>query len=180
MDSIVRSIVGTATAYGVQTAYPSSGTSTAYPGSSMSGSATAFPGTATGMGGGFGTELNLGEIGHARKTMMGVKLDQAGEDISGRQKVDVKGYLTDLASVTPRNANSIGDIKKGRMLLTALKQSNPKHAPAWIASAGLEEADGKLTAARNIIIKGTEMCPQSEDVWLEAIRLMEPDEVSIV
>ena len=43
---------------------------------------------------------------------------------------------------------------------------------AWIASARLEEVTGKLQAARNLIMKGCEECPKSEDVWLEAARLM--------
>ena len=42
---------------------------------------------------------------------------------------------------------------------------------AWIASARLEEVTGKLQAARNIIMRGSEVCPRSEDVWLEAARL---------
>ena len=28
-----------------------------------------------------------------------------------------------------------------------------------------------MQAARNTIVKGTEVCPKNEDVWLEAIRL---------
>ena len=28
-----------------------------------------------------------------------------------------------------------------------------------------------MQAARNTIMKGTEVCPKNEDVWLEAIRL---------
>jgi len=63
-------------------------------------------------------------------------------------------------------------VKKGRTLLKSVRETNPKHAPAWIASARLEELTGKLQAARNLIMKGTEECAKSEDVWLEAIRLM--------
>lgn len=31
---------------------------------------------------------------------------------------------------------------------------------------------GKMQMARNLIMKGCEECPKSEDVWLEAARLM--------
>lgn len=41
----------------------------------------------------------------------------------------------------------------------------------WIAAARLEEVTGRMQAARNTIIKGTEVCSKNEDVWLEAIRL---------
>jgi len=41
----------------------------------------------------------------------------------------------------------------------------------WIAAARLEEVTGHMQAARNIITKGTEVCPNNEDLWLEATRL---------
>ena len=59
-----------------------------------------------------------------------------------------------------------------RLLLKSIRDSNPKHPPAWIASANLEEVTGKQQTARNLIISGCEQCPSSEDLWVEAIRLM--------
>ena len=41
----------------------------------------------------------------------------------------------------------------------------------WIAAARLEEVTGRMQAARNTIMKGCEICPMNEDVWLEAVRL---------
>lgn len=64
------------------------------------------------------------------------------------------------------------DVKKARLLLKSVRETNPKHPPAWIASATLEEVTGKLQAARSLIMAGCEQCPKSEDLWLEAIRLM--------
>lgn len=43
--------------------------------------------------------------------------------------------------------------------------------PGWIAAARLEEVTGRMQSARNIIMKGTEVCSKDEDVWLEAVRL---------
>ena len=162
---------GTQTAFpGTQTAYPGqSGTETAYPGM-VSGMATAYPGMSTVNGG----ELNLGEIGHARKTMMGAKLDAMADSVSGQTVVDAKGYLTDLNGLMPKNLGNIGDIKRGRILLKSVRETNPKHPPAWIASAMLEKVSGKLQQARNIIIKGTEVNPDSEEIWEEAIKLVAP------
>jgi hypothetical protein len=68
--------------------------------------------------------------------------------------------------------NYCSDVKKARLLLKSVRETNPKHPPAWIASARLEEVTGKLQAARNLIMKGCEECPKSEDLWLEAARLM--------
>ena len=64
------------------------------------------------------------------------------------------------------------DVKKARLLLKSVRETNPKHPPAWIASARLEEVTGKVQAARNLIMKGCEECPKAEDVWLEAARIM--------
>lgn len=74
--------------------------------------------------------------------------------------VDPKGYLTDLHSMLPQHGGDVADIKKARLLLKSVRETNPKHPPAWIASARLEEVTGKLQAARNIIMQGTEMCPK--------------------
>lgn len=106
--------------------------------------------------------------------------------------VDPKGYLTDLQSMIPTYGGDINDIKKARLLLKNVRESNPNHPPAWIASARLEEVTGKVQAARNLIMKGflqliiaffyalmgfvgCEVNPQSEDIWLEAARLNPPD-----
>lgn len=63
------------------------------------------------------------------------------------------------------------DIKKARMLLKNVRKTNPHHPPGWIASARLEEVAGRLVQARKIITRATEMCKDSEDVWLEAARI---------
>ena len=47
----------------------------------------------------------------------------------------------------------------------------PHPLAGWIAAARLEEVTGHMQAARNIITKGTEVCANNEDLWLEATRL---------
>lgn len=95
--------------------------------------------------------------------------------MSGQTTVDPKGYLTDLKSMKITSDAEISDIKKARLLLKSVIQTNPKHPPGWIAAARLEEVAGKIAAARALAMKGTEACPQSEDVWLEAARLQTPE-----
>ena len=75
----------------------------------------------------------------------------------------------------PTYGGDINDIKKARLLLKSIRETNPNHPPAWIASARLEEVTGKLQAARNLIIRGCDTCPYSEDLWLEAARLVTVD-----
>ncbi|OUC42020.1 tetratricopeptide repeat protein [Trichinella nativa] len=100
---------------------------------------------------------------------------QVSDSVSGQTVVDPKGYLTDLQSMIPSYGGDINDIKKARLLLKSVRETNPNHPPAWIASARLEEVVGKLQVARNIIMSGCEVCHQSEDMWLEAARLHPPE-----
>nr|XP_032518836.1 pre-mRNA-processing factor 6 [Danaus plexippus plexippus] len=120
-------------------------------------------------------DLDLRKIGQARNTLMTVKLSQVSDSVSGQTVVDPKGYLTDLQSMIPTYGGDINDIKKARLLLKSVRETNPNHPPAWIASARLEEVTGKIQSARNLIMKGCEVNPSSEELWLEAARLQPPD-----
>ncbi|KAK3931821.1 Pre-mRNA-processing factor 6 [Frankliniella fusca] len=142
---------------------PSSGLASAIPG-------VATPGMLTPTG-----DLDLRKMGQARNTLMNVKLNQVSDSVEGQTVVDPKGYLTDLQSMIPTYGGDINDIKKARLLLKSVRETNPNHPPAWIASARLEEVTGKVQAARNLIMKGCEVNQKSEDLWLEAARLQPPD-----
>ncbi|ONI18286.1 hypothetical protein PRUPE_3G207300 [Prunus persica] len=62
-------------------------------------------------------------------------------------------------------------IKKDRRLLKSFRERYPKRPFCWIASARLEEQAEEMEAAWQLIQKGCEECPNSEDVWLEACRI---------
>ncbi|KAL5494082.1 hypothetical protein EMCRGX_G015354 [Ephydatia muelleri] len=140
---------------------------------------TPFPGTMT-PGFSTSTRIDLNQIGEARNSMLGIKLDQVSDSVSGQTVVDPKGYLTDLNSITPQTSGDINDVKKARLLLKSVITTNPKHSPGWIAAARLEEVTGHMQSARNIITKGCEVCPKSEDVWLEAARLQTADHAKAI
>jgi pre-mRNA-processing factor 6 len=123
---------------------------------------------------------DLTAVGEGRGTVLSLKLDRMADSVSGQTVVDPKGYLTDLKSMKISTDAEIGDIKKARLLLKSVIQSNPQHAPGWIAAARLEEFAGKVQAARQFIQKGCEKCPQNEDVWLEAVRLQTPENARAV
>ena len=114
-----------------------------------------------------GMMTNFREIGQARDKVLGLKLDQVSDSVSGQSTVDPKGYLTDLNSIALRSAAEIGDIKKARLLFSSMTTSNPLYAPGWMAAARLEKEAGRIVQARSIIAKGCEHCPTNEDVWLE-------------
>jgi pre-mRNA-processing factor 6 len=121
-----------------------------------------------------GTEsvlADFAQIGEAREVVLGAKLDRISDSLSGQTNIDPKGYLTGLDSILLKSEAEIGDIKKARILLKSITSTNPKNAQGWIAAARLEEFAGKTVDARDVIAKGCQECPSSEDVWLEAARL---------
>lgn len=134
-----------------------------------------------------GTMTNFADIGAARDKVLQVRLDQAaqgsGNDAAAGSatNIDPKGYLTSLSkSELKAGEIEVGDIKRVRVLLESVIKTNPKHAPGWIAAARLEELAGKIVAARNVIARGCEFCPKSEDAWLENIRLNENHNAKII
>ena len=116
---------------------------------------------------------NMSGLAEARGTVLGMSLDRMSDSVSGQTVVDPKGYLTSMSlnSTTLATDAEIGDINKARLLLKSVRDTNPNHAPGWIASARVEEAAGKTLQARKLIQEGCEVCSKSEDVWLEAARL---------
>ncbi|KAF7163041.1 hypothetical protein CNMCM5623_008061 [Aspergillus felis] len=135
---------------------------------------------------GDGIATNLANISAARDKVLQVKLRQAtgsaGDAASGNAtSIDPKGYLTSLAQLEIQAGEvKVGDIKRGRVLLESVTRTNPKHAPGWIALALLEKLAGRIGIARNIIAKGCDLCPKSEDAWLENIRLNEGHNAKVI
>uniref|UniRef100_A0A0E0MU99 Uncharacterized protein n=1 Tax=Oryza rufipogon TaxID=4529 RepID=A0A0E0MU99_ORYRU len=123
---------------------------------------------------------DLTAVGEGRGTVLSLKLDRLSDSVSGVTIVDPRGYLTNLKSMKITSDAEISDIKKARLLLKSVIQTNPKHPPGWIAAARLEEVAGKLQVAQQLIQRGCEECPTNEDVWLKACRLASPDEAKAV
>jgi pre-mRNA-processing factor 6 len=65
--------------------------------------------------------------------------------------INKEGYMTDLNSMKISSETEINDLKKARALLKAVISSNPKSTSGWIAAARVEELDGKIQDARNIL-----------------------------
>jgi len=133
---------------------------------------TPLPGAASIAG--TGTPADLTSIGRARDKMLSMKLDRMADSVSGQTVVDPKGYMTQMQHGKVTSDTEVSDIKKAKLLLRSVIQTNPKHGPGWIAAARLERETGKLSQARQIILKGTEMAPTNEDVWVEAAAMHPP------
>lgn len=136
------------------------------------GNATLGANTTVATDGGMTTTVtNMSGLSAARGTVLGMSLDKMADSVTGQTNVDATGYLTSLSSTKIATTAEVGDIHKARLLLKSVRDTNPKHAPGWIASARVEEAAGKTLQARKIIQEGCQVCPDNEDVWLEAARL---------
>lgn len=133
-----------------------------------------------------GTMTNFADIGAARDKVLKARLDKAaGAETSFASgtstTVDPRGYMTALTNSQLKAGEiPVGDIRRARILLESVIKTNPRHGPGWIAAARLEEYAGKIVAARNVIRRGCEMCPKSEDVWLESIRLNDNANAKII
>jgi pre-mRNA-processing factor 6 len=118
---------------------------------------------------------NMSGLGAARETVLGMSLDKMSTESGSKSVIDPQGYLTSLSNNKIATTAEVGDINKARLLLKSVRDTNPKHGPGWIASARVEEAAGKTMQARKLIQEGCEVCPDTEDVWLEAARLHPPE-----
>ena len=127
-----------------------------------------------------GASTDYRGLAAARGTVLTLKLDKMGDSVSGQTVVDPKGYLTDLNSIRVDSEAEVGDYKKADLLLHKLIETNPRHAPGWIALARLQKAARKLVLARKVIKQGCEACPDNEDVWLEAAKLATPENAAII
>ena len=76
--------------------------------------------------------------------------------------------MTELQSVKVNSAAEVSDIKKARMLMQSVIDSNPALASGYIGLSRLEKDTGRLKEAREVIMRGCERCASSEDVWMEA------------
>jgi len=121
------------------------------------------------------TDLDLRKVGAARNRIMDIRLNQLSDSVTGQTVIEPKSYLTDLQSMNPQHTGDISDIKRARQLYKSVRETNPHHPPAWVASANLEAATGKMQAARNLIMEGCDKNKKSEDLWLQAVRLHPPD-----
>lgn len=88
-----------------------------------------------------------------------------------------EGYITDLNSLKLNSETQLNDLKKARVLLKAVIKANPTSSSGWVAAARVEELDGKLNEARNILDEACIQFPSDEDIWSEAARLQEPSKV---
>ena len=114
---------------------------------------------------------DLTSIGRARDKMLGLRLDRLGDSVAGQTVVDPMGYMTELGTQKINTAAEVSDIKKARLLMHSVIDSNPSLSSGYIGLSRIEKDTGRLKEAREAIMRGCGACPQSEDVWIEAALL---------
>lgn len=118
--------------------------------------------------------VNIGEMSEFRSSYISMKLSSVSNAVEG-QTANPQDYLTNLQSMVPNQIRDAAALKEYRKQFAALRHSNPTYPKAWIASVRLEEAAGKLKAARSLVLAACEQCPKSADIWFEAVRLHPKD-----
>jgi pre-mRNA-processing factor 6 len=117
------------------------------------------------------TKSNLNEFGKAKNSVLSYVFNKMSNSVSGQTSVNPAGYITDLNSLKVNSSTDIADVKKARLLMRSIINTNSKNVAGWIGAARIEEMDGKLSQAREIISQAAENILDSEDIWLEAARL---------
>lgn len=79
-------------------------------------------------------------------------LDRAEHAVQGQSRIDKIGYMTQL-DTSKIGEEFIGDVKRARQLLRSAVIATPNNPDIWISAARVEELDGKLNDAREIMQK---------------------------
>lgn len=92
-------------------------------------------------------------------------------DSKGTTSVNPIGYLTEVTGINVKNNSENNDFKKARKILNAVIESDIVSVSGYVGLARLEELEGKISKAREVITQAVEKITDSEDIWLEAARL---------
>lgn len=115
------------------------------------------------------TDVNAIDLGNSN-SIQGQKKMVSGINKSIMSEFEKKGYLNQMATVDT-NSFEIQDLQKARLLFKSIRESDPKNDKGWLASARLEELNGRLEEARKLLRQGLLSSSKSEDLWTELIRL---------
>ena len=108
-------------------------------------------------------------INTAKETLLTNSLDK-NTNFESLNSVNPEGYLTQLDVLDSSN-QEIQDLKKLRVLIRSLINTNPYQPQSWLAASRIEEKDNNIKAAKEILKEACVKCPDSEDIWIEAARL---------
>ena len=113
-------------------------------------------------------KVNLFEISRVKDRLLETQLKLGNHTVSN--SLDRDAYLLQLQP-TKTSQYNIGDYKKTRKLLAKLRETSPNNPQNWIASAKLEFDAKKTKKARELIQEGCDICPKSEEIWLNNLEM---------
>ncbi|KAI5970867.1 prp1 [Candida margitis] len=104
-----------------------------------------------------------------KENLLSSKLD----NLVANKRRDESDPLEDtiLSSSGADRDAKFADLKKGRLILSSLRKTEPYRPSSWIQSARLEEQAKSFNKARDLISQACKTIPGSEEVWIENVRL---------
>lgn len=123
----------------------------------------------------FQSNINLSKLTEERERLLALEIDKTIHTKSRRS-----GELIDLDTLSNYqnsfSSASLEEIRRNRKILASYRKSHPRNAENWISSARLEEKANQYNRAKKLLEEGCKMCPKSEEIWLEYIRISHSDE----
>ncbi|CAG97977.1 U4/U6-U5 snRNP complex subunit PRP6 [Kluyveromyces lactis] len=123
----------------------------------------------------FQVNVNLSKLTEEREKLLAVQIDKSF-DYSKSQLTDDAEYLNRMnQDDNTISSTDLEDIRKNRSLLAAYRKSHPRNPENWISSARIEERANQFNRAKSLLAEGCKLCPKSEAIWLESIRMNASD-----
>eukprot|EP01117_Protostelium_nocturnum_P008235 TRINITY_DN2939_c0_g1_i3.p1 TRINITY_DN2939_c0_g1~~TRINITY_DN2939_c0_g1_i3.p1 ORF type:complete len:739 (+),score=218.36 TRINITY_DN2939_c0_g1_i3:303-2519(+) len=119
-------------------------------------------------------------VGQGKKQLLELKMQKVTDNVSGQTNVDPKGYLTSMSSTTKSVTGTAEEASMARLLFASARQTNPQNGPAWIGSVRHEREQGKIGQAKKLILEACEVCPNHQDIWLEAVSLHDAEHGKVI
>lgn len=106
---------------------------------------------------------NFASISQGKDKILSQRLDELLPQAQG---------TTDIVEEQDSDMDSqIADANRTRLVLNSLRRTAPNKASSWIASIRVEEQAKNFSAAKRLAVQACQKVPQSEEVWLESIRI---------
>lgn len=109
------------------------------------------------------TQLNFSSISHGKDKILSQRLDE----LLPQNSIETEAIEEPDAGTS----SQIADANRTRLVLNSLRKTAPNKASSWIASIRLEEQANDFAAAKRLAVQACLKVPQSDELWLESIRI---------
>lgn len=110
-------------------------------------------------------QTNFASISQGKDKILSQRLDELlPQQTDSNNTIDEQDFNVD---------SQVADANRTRLVLNSLRRTAPNKSSSWIASIRVEEQAKNYAAAKRLAVEACQKVPQSEDVWLESIRVHE-------